>query len=237
MNALAKAIVLAAGRGIRMGQLTEELPKPMLPLAGKPMIEHILDRLRSAGTRRVFIVTGYRAETIEEHLRNYPMEITFARQQSINGTATAALLGREFGGSDAFLLTFGDIICDPEDYDGMSQRLDQITAAVLGVKHVDDPWQGAAVFEEQGVVNRIIEKPPRGTSTTNWNSAGLYAFQPAIFDYMAAVKPSVRGEYELTTAISDMIATGKRVLIYSVKGEWRDVGRPEDLRAAENLVD
>jgi dTDP-glucose pyrophosphorylase len=237
MNALAKAIVLAAGRGTRMGHLTEDLPKPMLPLAGKPMIGHILDRLRAAGTRQVLIVTGYRAETIEEHLLDYPMEITFKRQQSINGTATAALLGRDFAGTDPFLLTFGDIICDPEDYDGISQRLDRMTAAVLGVKHVDDPWQGAAVYEEQGVVNRIIEKPARGTSTTHWNSAGLYAFQPAIFEYMAAVKPSVRGEYELTTAISDLIAAGRKVLIYSVKGGWRDVGRPEDLRAAEHIVD
>ena len=234
MGSVAKAIVLAAGRGKRMGALTEELPKPMLPLAGKPMIEHILDRLREAGVTQVLLVTGYLAETIEAHLRGYPMDIAFVRQQLIDGTAHAALLGRDFAGGDSVLLTFGDIICDAADYRGIASVT---AAAVLGVKHVDDPWQGAAVYEQGGVANRIIEKPPRGTSTTNWNSAGLYAFEPSVFDYLEAVKPSPRGEYELTSAIADMIAVGQTVLIYPVKGEWRDVGRPEDLPVAEDIVD
>ena len=215
-----------------MGGLTDELPKPMLPLAGKPMIEHILDRLREAGIGEVFIVTGYRAETIEQHLRDYPMKLTFERQQTINGTGTAALLAREFAGTDPFLLTFGDIICEPDDYRGIS-TLDG--AAVLGVKHVDDPYQGAAVYEQGGVVTRIVEKPAKGTSTTHWNSAGLYTFRPVVFEHLAKLEPSPRGEYELTAALASLIATGEKVLLYSIKGGWRDVGRPEDLRAAEIL--
>ena len=239
MPALSKAIVLAAGRGTRMGGLTEELPKPMLPLAGKPMIEHILDRLRAAGVTEVLIVTGYRAETIEDHFREYPLAITYVRQQSVNGTGTAALLGRDFAGSDPVLLTFGDIICEPEDYEGISGRLRSSVqaGAALGVKRVDDPWQGAAVYEEDGIVSRIIEKPPKGTSATNWNSAGLYAFRPGIFDLLAALEPSPRGEYELTSAIAAMIATASPVLLYEIRGDWRDVGRPEDLAVAEDLVD
>jgi UDP-N-acetylglucosamine diphosphorylase / glucose-1-phosphate thymidylyltransferase / UDP-N-acetylgalactosamine diphosphorylase / glucosamine-1-phosphate N-acetyltransferase / galactosamine-1-phosphate N-acetyltransferase len=234
-----KAIILAAGKGTRMGDLTQDLPKPMLPLAGKPMIEHILDRLKAAGISDVFIVTGYRAETIEDHLRGYSLRIQFARQKLINGTGSAALLGREFAGSDPFLLTFGDIICEPGDYVGLANMLerDPEAAAVLGVKWVDDPWQGAAVYENDGVVNRIIEKPPRGTSTTQWNSAGLYSFRPVVFNYLSALRPSARGEYELTSAIAGMIKDGRRLLRYGVTGEWRDVGRPEDLAIAEDIVD
>jgi dTDP-glucose pyrophosphorylase len=229
-----KAVVLAAGKGTRMGELTEHLPKPMLPLAGKPMIEHILDRLGEAGISEAFIVTGYRAEIIEQHLRDYPMKLTFERQQAINGTGTAALLARKFAGADPFLLTFGDIICESDDYSGISSIN---AAAVLGVKHVDDPYQGAAVYEQGGVVSRIIEKPPRGTSTTHWNSAGLYTFDPVIFEHLAKLEPSPRGEYELTGGIASLIAAGERVLLYPIRGGWRDVGRPEDLRAAEQLVD
>jgi UDP-N-acetylglucosamine diphosphorylase / glucose-1-phosphate thymidylyltransferase / UDP-N-acetylgalactosamine diphosphorylase / glucosamine-1-phosphate N-acetyltransferase / galactosamine-1-phosphate N-acetyltransferase len=198
-----KAIVLAAGRGTRMGDLTEQMPKPMLSLAGKPIIEHILDRLRAAGTTEVFIVTGYRAETIERHLRDYPIQVTFRRQDNINGTGTAALLAREFAGPDPVLLTFGDIICESEEYD----------------------------------VTRIVEKPPKGTSTTHWNSAGLYTFRPVIFEHLANLEPSPRGEYELTDAVASLIAAGERVLLYPIRGGWRDVGRPEDLSAAEQLVD
>ena len=222
-----------------MGELTEELPKPMLPLAGKPMIGHILDRLHEAGTEEAFIVTGYRAETIEHYLRDYPMKIIFQRQEIVNGTGTAALLAREFAGADPVLLTFGDIICDPEDYRGMSSRLleNERASAVLGVKYVDDPFQGAAVYENSGVVTRIIEKPPKGTSSTPWNSAGLYAFRPAIFDHLKSITPSVRGEYELTSAVASLVTAGELVLLYAIQGDWRDVGRPEDLRAAEELVD
>jgi UDP-N-acetylglucosamine diphosphorylase / glucose-1-phosphate thymidylyltransferase / UDP-N-acetylgalactosamine diphosphorylase / glucosamine-1-phosphate N-acetyltransferase / galactosamine-1-phosphate N-acetyltransferase len=238
MSALSKVIVLAAGRGTRMGELTGNLPKPMLPLAGKPMIEHILDRLRAAGVTEVLIVTGYRAETIEDHLRGYPLEITFIRQETINGTGTAALLGRDFAGADPALLTFGDIICDPDDYEGISARLrsSDRAGAALGVKRVDDPWQGAAVYEKDGIVWRIVEKPEKGTSATNWNSAGLYAFQPAIFDLLAELGPSPRGEYELTGAVAAMIQTARQVLLYEIKGGWRDVGRPEDLAMAEDIV-
>jgi NDP-sugar pyrophosphorylase family protein len=251
-----KAIVLAAGKGTRMGELTEQLPKPMLPLAGKPMIEHILDRLREAGIAEAFIVTGYRAETIERHLRDYPLTLTFQRQQVINGTGTAALLGRDFAGSDPVLLTFGDIICEADDYRGISALADPHTAsqqvvqkvgqavppayelaleaaAVLGVKHVDDPYHGAAVYEDGGRVTRIVEKPPRGSSTTNWNSAGLYTFRPVVFEHLA----NLQGEYELTSAVVSLIAAGEKVLLYSIQGGWRDVGRPEDLHAAEQLVD
>jgi UDP-N-acetylglucosamine diphosphorylase / glucose-1-phosphate thymidylyltransferase / UDP-N-acetylgalactosamine diphosphorylase / glucosamine-1-phosphate N-acetyltransferase / galactosamine-1-phosphate N-acetyltransferase len=234
-----KAIILAAGKGTRMGELTEQLPKPMLPLAGRPMIEHILDRLREAGFSQALIVTGFRAETIEQHLANYPMSVEFRRDNLIKGTGSAALVARDFTANDPALLTFGDIICEPADYKGIAERLERApqAAGVLGVKHVDDPWQGAAIYEDQGVVHRVIEKPPKGSSTTHWNSAGLFTIQPVIFDYLARLKPSIRGEYELTAAFSDLIEAGEQVLLYAIQGGWRDVGRPDDLLAAEQLVD
>ncbi|MDQ6759047.1 MAG: sugar phosphate nucleotidyltransferase [Acidobacteriota bacterium] len=235
---MTKAVVLAAGKGTRMGALTAEVPKPMLLVSGKPLLEHVLERLRTAGIESVFLVTGYRAETIEQHFAGYPMPLVFRRQESLNGTARATLLARDFAGEDGFLLTYGDILVSAQDYRGIGAQLeaDSATSGVLGVKRVEDPWQGAAVYEEQGRVTKIVEKPARGSSSTHWNSAGLYAFTPAIFDELEKVAPSARGEYEVASAIENQIDAGVRVEMYEIQGAWCDVGRPEDLAAAASIL-
>ena len=229
--------MLAAGRGTRMGNLTSDLPKAMLPVNGTPLLEHILERLRAAGFERALIVTGYRAEQIEGHFAGYSMPLTFARQEALNGTATAALLAREFAGEDSFLLTFGDILIEPEDYRHAVLLMESAEVdGVIAVKRVEDPYQGAAVYEENGRVTRIIEKPPQGTSSTNWNSAGMYALRPGVFKELQRVPISERGEYELTSALSQMLLNGKSLYIAEMRGAWRDVGRPEDLDATADLI-
>lgn len=230
------AVILAAGKGTRMGGLTAQTPKPMLPLAGKPMLEHILDRLRDAGFRRVLLVVGYRSETIRTHLAKYPLSIDYVHQSVASGTGSATLLARDFCGCDPFLLTFGDILCAASDYAGLTARLDENAGGVLGVKHVADPARGAAVYEENDKVVRIVEKPPPGSSTTNWNSAGLYAFRPVLFEELARIPLSPRGEYELTTAIEQLIHRGVTLRKYAIAEEWMDVGLPEDLAKGEMLV-
>jgi len=231
-----KAIILAAGRGTRMGLLTADIPKPMLEAAGKPLLEHILDRMREAGISRVLLVVGYRREVIQEHFAEYDLDIEYVVQDKLDGTARAVALGRDFAASDACLVTFGDIVCEPSDYRGIVER-HRDASGVLGAKWVDDPYQGAAIYEEDGVVRDIIEKPQKGTSTTHWNSAGLYVFEPEIFGYLDRVELSPRGEYELTAAIANMIHDGRRMLLYDIQGGWRDVGRPEDLPVAQDLLD
>lgn len=231
-----KAVILAAGKGTRMGALTREIPKPMLPVCGKPMIEHILERLAKAGVRQALIVVGHLGEKIREHLINPPLPVQFREQVERNGTARAALLARQFAAGEPFLLTFGDILCEPEDYRGLMRRLQGETRGVLGVIHSPDPYQGAAVYEDQGRVVRIIEKPPRGASTTNWNSAGVYVFSPLLFDFLETVPLSPRGEYELTSAISSMIDAGHQIVMHVLERPWLDVGRPEDLERAQSLM-
>ena len=224
---LEKGVILAAGRGTRMGVMTREIPKPMLEIRGRPMLAHILENLRSVGLARFLIVTGYHAETIESHFSGQP-GIEFLRQAPVNGTGAAALLAERFAANEPFLLTYGDILCDPVEYlRAVSVEAD----AVIAVKAVDDPWQGAAVYEEEGRITRILEKPPKGTSTTRWNSAGFYVFRPVVFEYLRKVQSSPRGEYELTSAIEAMLAAGLDLRISPIEGAWRDVGRPEDLAA------
>ena len=232
-----KAVILAAGRGTRLGAITDEVPKPMVRVKGKPILEHLLDRLRAAGFEEALIVTGYRAEAIESHFGNYSIPLHFIRQSTINGTATAALLARDFTGSEPFFFTYGDILAETEDYRGMRESLKEGTEALIGVKWVDDPYQGAAVYVDPAKkITKIIEKPGRGKSTTNWNSAGLYVFRPGLYAELAKVPVSPRGEFELTSAVAQLIDAGHRLEIFPLEGAWRDIGRPEDLAAAEEMT-
>jgi NDP-sugar pyrophosphorylase family protein len=230
---ISRAVILAAGRGTRMGSMTEEIPKPMLPVRGRPLLERILEHLREAGIPQFLIVVGFQGDIVMRQFEKTNPKIEFVRQNPVNGTGSGALLAKDFALCEPFLLTYGDIFCDPAEYALSNQILLQnpATVATVAVKEVDDPWQGAAVYEDHGRITRILEKPPKGTSTTRWNSAGFYTFRAVIFEYLARLKPSVRGEYELTSALESMLADGLELRISPIAGEWRDIGRPEDLAA------
>jgi NDP-sugar pyrophosphorylase family protein len=257
-----------------MGAMTEEIPKPMLPIHGRPMLEYILEHLAATGITQFLIVIGYYGDVIRAHFENTKsdepaflseaktqsdepaflseaktqsdepaflseaktQQVQFVWQNPVNGTGSGALLAQTFAAHEPFLLTYGDILCDPVEYRRAAQILfeEPEIAAVVAVKAVDDPWQGAAVYAENGRISRILEKPPKGTSTTRWNSAGFYAFRPVVFDYLAQLQPSPRGEYELTTALDIMRSDGLDLRISPIEGPWRDVGRPEDLAAARS---
>src|SRR5687767_7386218 len=120
-----KAVILAAGRGTRMRDLTQELPKPMLKVQGKPILQHILEGLMSVGIRKFCVVTGFRAEVVEHYFedgKRFGCEISYARQVVQDGTGKAPELAKDFVGNDAFLLTYGDILVKPETYREMVER-------------------------------------------------------------------------------------------------------------------
>lgn len=231
------AVILAAGRGTRLQEVTRDLPKPLLPLHGKPLAGHVLDSLRAAGFGRFLMVVGYRHELFYARFAG-DRSIHFALQDPVDGTGSAARLAAPFTGAEPFLLMFGDILASPEDIRAVWGRLlaDEQAAAVIAVQEVDDPWQGAAVYETGGVVEKIIEKPPFGTSRTRWNSAGIFAFRPAVFDALGRIGRSPRGEYELTSALQLLLEDGRRVLAQPLQHPWRDVGRPEDVAAALEIT-
>src|SRR5260370_7232931 len=117
-----KAVILAAGKGTRMREHTNSLPNPMLKVPGKPILEHILAGLSGGGIRDVFIVTGYRAEVVEDHFgggKPLGMRIAYGRQTVQDGTGKAPELAKDFVGEEAILLTYGDILVRPETYPEM----------------------------------------------------------------------------------------------------------------------
>lgn len=231
-------MVLAAGRGTRMQSLTDDCPKPMLPLDARPMLAHQMERFADAGIERVCVVIGYKGHMVREYFDAHPPEgvdLHYVVQANQNGTGSAALLARDFTAGGSFLMTFGDILVDAEVYRSL-YALAPEAEVVLSVKTVDDPYRGGAVYLSGNRVVRIIEKPPKGTSTTKYTSAGIYVFDTGIFDRLARLRPSRRGEYEITDAIQAAVVDGDRVLSHEVSGFWRDVGRPEDLAPASAYV-
>ena len=234
------AVVLAAGRGVRMGALTASTPKPLLQVAGRSIIEHVLSGFAAARVRRAVVVTGYLGDRIEAALGDgarLGMQIAYCRQGRADGTARALLLAEPLIGPDPFALSWGDILVPSAFYARfLVQFARQPCDAQLAVNEVDDPWRGAAVYVgADWRVERVVEKPPPGTSTTRWNNAGVVMLSALAFDYARRVAPSARGEYELPQAIARMVSDGRAVRAVPVCGPWSDVGTPADLAAAQAM--
>jgi NDP-sugar pyrophosphorylase family protein len=246
-----KAIILAAGKGTRMRELTNELPKPMLCVQGKPILEHIVAGVVAAGIREIFIVTGFRADVIEEYFGDgakFGARIAFGRQLVQDGTGKAPELAKDFIGDSPFLLTYGDILVAPETYPQMIRRYGEGDfAGVITVTPGEDVTQGGLnFFDEQFCLQRLVEKPSLEQveqlrregwlkpGAPAWYNAGIYIFRPTLFDFTARLQKSSRGEYELTDAISAIIASGKKLAGLEIQGRWVDVRDPETLAKLES---
>lgn len=237
-----KAVILAAGKGTRMKDITKTIPKPMVLVNGKPMLEHIVRAIKTAGITSIGMVVGYKKEMIHQHFgtgEKFGVSITYINQEEQNGTGAALHLAKDFVGDDGLFFTFGDVLTPQENYNGMIEYAKQHSCSVLmGLNTVDDPYRGAAVYlDDDNNIVRMIEKPPKGTSTTNLNNAGLMVLSAEIFDYTGELTLSPRGEYELTDVFGMIRKDEKVVKGYVLSGYWKDVGTPEDLATMNQMFD
>jgi dTDP-glucose pyrophosphorylase len=233
-----------------MRELTDRLPKPMLRVQGKPILEHIVTGILAAGIRDIFIVTGFRAEAIETHFgdgSDWGARIATGRQVVQDGTGKAPELAKDFIGDSPFLLTYGDILVPPATYPQMLQRFKEGDfAGVITVTRGEDVTKGGLnFFDEQFCLKRLVEKPSAeqleqlrrdGWLKPNapvWYNAGIYIFRPSLFDFTARLQKSARGEYELTDAISAIVAGGQKLAGLEIQGRWVDVRDPETLAKLE----
>jgi dTDP-glucose pyrophosphorylase len=232
MAKIDKAVVLAAGRGTRMRELTVDLPKPMIEVRGKPVLQHIVEGLRDAGIREFLIIVGYRADAVQNFFGDgsrYNVEIQYATQVVQDGTGRVVDLARNFAGDSPFVLNYGDILVDPTNYKRLLGLPDGVEA-IISVTRGEDPSKGGAVFlNERMELVDLREKSKPGEASSPWYNAGLYVFRPSIFDFTAKLKRSPRGEYELTDAIRALAQSGKKVKALELTGEWADVRDPEIL--------
>jgi dTDP-glucose pyrophosphorylase len=231
-SVIEKAVVLAAGRGTRMRELTADLPKPMVQVRGKPVLQHIVEGLRDAGVRKFLVVVGYHADAVRNFFGDgarYNTEIQYATQVVQDGTGRVVDLARNFVENSPFILSYGDILVDPTNYKRLVDLPDNIEA-IITVTRGEDVSKGGAVFltDSMELVD-LREKLCPGERTSPWYNAGVYAFRPSIFDFTARLKPSPRGEYELTDAIRELAQSGKKAKALELTGKWTDVRDPEIL--------
>ena len=224
-----KAVILAAGRGTRMKGLTEDLPKPMIEVQGRPILETIVRGLVENGIREILIVVGYRPEVIKEYFgdgSDFGCAISYVTQEVQDGTGRVVELAIDFAGKDPFILSYGDILVPASSY----AELVEFTGVdgKISVKINEDVSKGGAVFiDDNGWLTGLIEKPGPGEPTSPYYNAGIYSFSPRIFTYTAKLEKSPRGEYELTDAIAAMVEEGLKVKAVELSGDWADVRDPE----------
>ncbi|WP_251344438.1 UTP--glucose-1-phosphate uridylyltransferase AglF [Haloplanus halophilus] len=230
-----KAVVLSAGEGTRLRPLTEDKPKGMVEVDGKPLITHCFDQLIELGADELIVVVGYMKEAIIDHYGDEyeGVPITYTHQREQKGLAHA-LLTAEKHISDDFMLMLGDNIFQANLQDVVHrQREDRADAAFL-VEKV--PWEDASRYgvcdtNQYGEITDVVEKPEDPPS--NLVMTGFYTFSPAIFHACHLVQPSNRNEYEISDAIDLLIQSGRTIDAIGLNG-WRiDVGYPEDREEAE----
>jgi len=233
-----KAVVLAAGEGTRLRPLTEDKPKGMVEVDGKPILTHCFEQLAELGADGLVVVVGYRKQDIIEHYGDDfdGIPITYAHQREQKGLAHALLKVEEYIDDD-FMLMLGDNVFHANLEDVVRRQQEERADAAFLVEEVD--WEEASRYgvcdtNKYGEVTDVVEKPEDPSS--NLVMTGFYTFSPAIFHACHLVQPSNRGEYEISEAIDLLIQSGRTIDAIGLEG-WRiDVGYPEDRDEAETRL-
>jgi len=222
------AVILAAGEGRRLQPLTNRRPKPMLPVANRPLLEHVVEAVATAGIDRIVLVVGYRQERIRNHFGDggdWGVTIEYVEQATQLGTGHAVLQA-ESAIDDEFLVLNGDRLVDPALVSRVCDHVRAGDAPAMAVTTVERPREyGVVSSNGDGRVTQIEEKP-EGPVDTNRINAGVYGFSPTIFD--AIRETNVTGELALTATLNE-IARERGVTAVPYNGRWLDVSNLWDL--------
>jgi len=219
-----QAVVLCGGRGVRLRPLTYSRPKVMVSVAGRPLVDYVVEKLERLGLD-ILLVVGYLGEAVVEHFKG---RVKHCFQEKPLGTAHALLTAEPYVTSERFLVVNGDLFFT----DDLSWVQGE-EPVVMSVYKVEDTSRYGAVEVVDGRVVRIAEKSRGGPGLIN---AGIYLFDRRIFRAARSIKLSPRGEYELTDAVARLIEEGVEVKARLLTGFWSDVGRLEDLRRVEEFL-
>jgi UDP-N-acetylglucosamine diphosphorylase/glucosamine-1-phosphate N-acetyltransferase len=230
-----KGYILAAGEGTRMRPLTANIPKPLLPVAGRPFLEHNIESLKESGIKDIIMLVGWRAQRIREHFgdgKEFGVKIEYVEQKERLGTAHAIGMIRDKVDSPFFCL-YGDVVLTRESVRGIVEHHKKVKGSVMALTTVEDPKRYGVIMVRDGVVMGISEKPE--VPETNTVNAGAYLLDPSIFDAIAETKKSPRGEYEITDAFRTVMSKD-HLYAYVIGGDWIDVARPWDLLEANRIL-
>ncbi len=233
-----KALVLSGGAGTRLRPITHTSAKQLVPVANKPVLFYGLEAIRDAGVTDVGIIVGDTAAEIEAAVGDgteLGIRVTYIKQDAPLGLAHCVLIAQDFLGDDDFVMYLGDNFIIGGITELVQEFRDASYDAQILLTKVDNPSQfGVAELGPNGGVTTLVEKPKEPRS--DLALVGVYMFRPVIHDAVRAIKPSARGELEITDALQWLIDESRDVRPHLVTGYWKDTGRLEDMLECNRKV-
>jgi glucose-1-phosphate thymidylyltransferase len=232
-----KGLILSGGRGTRLRPITFTSAKQLVPVANKPILFYGIETLAASGIRDIGIVVGDTHQEIRDAVGDgsrFGVRVGYIPQEAPLGLAHAVLVSEAFLGGEPFVMYLGDNLVR-EPLRPMVERFERDRPnAQIFLAHVPNPQQfGVATLEGDRVV-RLVEKP--AVPPSDLALVGVYMFDATVFEAARAIRPSARGELEITDAIQWLIDTGRTVRPYVISGWWKDTGKLEDILEANRLV-
>jgi glucose-1-phosphate thymidylyltransferase len=233
-----KGLILSGGKGTRLYPITFNRAKQLVPVANKPVLFRVIEAIKEAGIDDIGIVIGDTGEEIKQAVGNgkrWDVSITYIPQEAPMGLAHAVKISHSFLGDDRFVMFLGDNVIQG----GISSLIRQFAGSdwnsQVVLTQVDHPEHyGVAQLDDQGRIHRLVEKPRNPQS--NLALVGIYMFDHNVFQAVNSIKPSWRGELEITDAIQWLVENGCSVHPYIHRGWWIDTGKPIDMLEANNRV-
>jgi len=235
-----KGLIPAAGMGTRLKPYTNAIPKELLPVGGKAVIEHVIDTFREADITDITIVVGWKKNAILDYLgsgQRMGVNLTYVVQDERLGLANAVLCGEHIINGSSFAVVLGDnfFTSNTSLHDlKVFHELNNADITVGVVKGVNVTRYGIITTDGDNIID-LIEKPKISDAPSNLGIAGMYIFEPNIFQAIHNTKPGFKGEYQLTDSIKILVKKGKKVIYKQISGIHIDIGTPEDLMRANEL--
>lgn len=232
-----KALILSGGEGTRLRPITHTAAKQLIPIANKPILFYGIEAVKEAGITDVGIVVGDTYEEIKKMVgegEKWGIKVTYIRQEVPLGLAHAVKISQDFLANESFVMYLGDNIIKQ----GIKSLVDEFRKespnSQILLAHVKNPGQFGVAELERGKVVRLVEKPKK--PKTDLALVGVYMFDHHIFEAVNNIKPSWRGELEITDAIQYLIDKNFLVHSHIINGWWKDTGKPEDLLEANRIM-
>jgi glucose-1-phosphate thymidylyltransferase len=232
-----KGLILSGGRGTRLRPITFTSAKQLVPIANKPILFYGIEALVESGIRDIGIVVGDTRQEIRDAVgdgSSFGAQVTYIEQEAPLGLAHAVLIAEAFMAGNPFVMYLGDNLIRER----LAPLVDTFRArkpnAQILLAHVPNPHQFGVAALEDGRVVRLIEKPPSPPS--DLALVGVYMFDRHVFEAVKAIRPSARGELEITDAIQWLIDHGRTVIPHIISGWWKDTGKLEDILEANRII-